>query len=115
MMLALNICSAVTRDHSETIMTATPQHVWIKQPLAVFTANQQDASNGIVIDQTKGVIKELVPRNACPISTIDETFDASQCVLMPGLVNTHHHLYQTLTCAVPAALNKHLFPWLQRL
>ena len=96
-------------------MTATPQHIWIKHPLAVFTANQQDASNGIVIDQSTGLIIELVPQHASPNTSVHQTFDASQCVLLPGLVNTHHHLYQTLTRAVPAALNKRLFPWLQSL
>ena len=35
--------------------------------------------------------------------------------MLPGLVNTHHHFYQTLTRAHPAAINKRLFPWLQAL
>ena len=35
--------------------------------------------------------------------------------MLPGLVNTHHHFYQTLTRAHPAAINKELFPWLQAL
>ena len=34
---------------------------------------------------------------------------------MPGLINTHHHFYQTLTRAVPAALDRELFPWLEAL
>ncbi len=36
-------------------------------------------------------------------------------VVLPGLINTHHHFYQTLTRAVPAALDRELFPWLQAL
>ncbi len=40
---------------------------------------------------------------------------ATDCVVTPGLVNTHHHLYQTLTRAVPAAQNALLFGWLQTL
>ena len=39
-------------------------------------------------------------------------FDASRHVVLPGLVNTHHHFYQTLTRAHPSAINKALFPWL---
>ncbi len=35
--------------------------------------------------------------------------------MLPGLINTHHHFYQTLTRAVPAALDRELFPWLQAL
>ena len=44
-----------------------------------------------------------------------ETILASGCVITPGLVNTHHHLYQTLTRAVPTAQNAELFGWLQTL
>ena len=36
-------------------------------------------------------------------------------VVLPGLINTHHHFYQTLTRAVPAALDRELFPWLTAL
>jgi len=93
--------------------TSTEQSLWIKNPLSVFTANQQDASNGIVI--RNGVIVELVAQDAKPQSVIDQVFDASRHVLLPGLVNIHHHLYQTLTRAFPPALNKRLFPWLQTL
>jgi len=44
-----------------------------------------------------------------------ETFDASRHVVLPGLVNTHHHFYQTLTRAHRTAINKPLFPWLTAL
>lgn len=86
---------------------------WIKHPLAVYTANQLDARNGIVIRD--GKIVELVAQGQTPESQIGEVFDASAHVLIPGLINTHHHLYQTLTRAFPPALNKRLFPWLQTL
>ena len=42
-------------------------------------------------------------------------FDAAGKIITPGLVNTHHHLYQTLTRAVPGAQDALLFGWLQRL
>jgi 8-oxoguanine deaminase len=45
----------------------------------------------------------------------DQVVDASGMLLLPGLVNTHHHLYQTLTRAVPGAQDVGLFPWLKRL
>ena len=41
--------------------------------------------------------------------------DVSGCVVVPGLVNTHHHLYQSLTRAVPAAQDADLFGWLRTL
>ena len=44
-----------------------------------------------------------------------EKVDLSGCILTPGLVNTHHHLYQTLTRAVPECQDALLFGWLQTL
>jgi cytosine/adenosine deaminase-related metal-dependent hydrolase len=45
----------------------------------------------------------------------DEILDLSGYVVLPGLINTHHHFYQTLTRAVPAAQNANLFNWLKTL
>lgn len=98
---------------SKSISVTQSETLWIKRPLSVFTANDKDASNGIVVRD--GIIIELVPRNSSPRNHIDQEFDASRHVLLPGLINTHHHLYQTLTRAFPPALNKRLFPWLQTL
>lgn len=44
-----------------------------------------------------------------------DTIDASDCLVTPGLVNTHHHLYQNLTRAFPPMTDKALFGWLQSL
>lgn len=89
------------------------QTLWLKNPLAVYTANNSDASNGVLILGNR--IVELVAKGQQPSLTYDHSFDASQHVLLPGLINTHHHFYQTLTRACPPALNKKLFPWLQTL
>ncbi len=51
-----------------------------------------------------GFIEQVGPTDALP-SEADEVIDASGMVIIPGLVNTHHHLYQTLTRAVPGAQN----------
>lgn len=45
----------------------------------------------------------------------DVVIEATGCVVTPGLVNTHHHLYQSLTRALPGAINASLFDWLKRL
>jgi cytosine/adenosine deaminase-related metal-dependent hydrolase len=45
----------------------------------------------------------------------DSVLDASGMVVLPGLINTHHHLYQTLTRALPGAQDAELFEWLTRL
>ena len=47
--------------------------------------------------------------------TVDREIDASGCVVVPGLVNCHHHLYQTLTRGIGTAEGKSLFDWLQTL
>lgn len=87
--------------------------IWIKNPLAIFTANDQDASNGLVVQGNK--IIELVAKGQEPFTDYTEVFDASELVITPGLINVHHHFYQTLTRAFPPSLNKRLFPWLKTL
>jgi 8-oxoguanine deaminase len=82
--------------------------LWIKRPLAILAEN---AAGGIVVEN--GVIVETVGANATPHH--DRIFDASQHVVIPGLVNTHHHFYQTLTRAHPNAINRELFDWLKAL
>lgn len=49
------------------------------------------------------------------LQTTGDVVDAAGCVVTPGLVNTHHHLYQTLTRAVPGGQDALLFGWLKAL
>src|SRR5207253_8755091 len=63
----------------------------------------------------QGRIVELVPVGGQPATAEAAVFDASAHVVLPGLINTHHHFYQTLTRALPAALDRELFPWLHAL
>ena len=88
--------------------------VWIKNPLATFDPVSGAAVDGGVVVAGKEIV-ERVPAGMQPDSSFASEVDASGCVLLPGLVNTHHHFYQTLTRAHIAALNKPLFPWLQAL
>ena len=55
------------------------------------------------------------PQGAPPTITEVTVFDASEHVVLPGLINTHHHFYQTLTPRCPPALDQPLFPWLEAL
>ena len=71
--------------------------VYIKNAKAVVTVDSQDSvlyNTGIFIED--GVITYI----GDSVKEADETIDASGCFVYPGLVNTHHHLYQTLqkTC-----------------
>jgi len=59
-------------------------------------------------------IEQVGPAAEMP-QEADEILDLSGHVLLPGLVNTHHHFYQTLTRAIPAAQNANLFNWLKTL
>jgi len=61
-----------------------------------------------------GFIKQVGPTADLP-DTADEVVDLPGHVVLPGLVNTHHHFYQTLTRAVPGAQDVGLFDWLRTL
>ncbi len=61
-----------------------------------------------------GFIEQIGPTNSLP-QQADEVLDLSGHIVLPGLINTHHHFYQTLTRAVPAAQNANLFHWLKTL
>jgi len=60
------------------------------------------------------VIEQVGTTNKLP-TLADHIIDARGMVVLPGLVNTHHHLYQTLTRALPAAQDAALFHWLKTL
>ena len=83
---------------------------WIKNPRAIFADN---AENGLVIENDK--ITELVPKGKTPTSSVDQVIDASDLVVIPGLISTHHHYYQTLTRSYRDSLDKELFDWLTTL
>lgn len=91
----------------------TVPRIWLKNPLATFTGNGLDAGGGIVV--AGSTIAELVPAGGKPSHPCEEVFDAGRHVLTPGLINTHHHFYQTLTRAWAPVANTELFPWLKTL
>ncbi len=61
-----------------------------------------------------GFIVQVGPTEDLP-GRADEVLDLGGHVLLPGLINTHHHFYQTLTRALPSAQNANLFSWLRTL
>jgi cytosine/adenosine deaminase-related metal-dependent hydrolase len=76
-------------------------------------ARREIRDGGMIIRD--GVIEAVAPTNELPTVMDAEVLDLSGHVILPGLINTHHHLYQTLTRAVPAAQNATLFNWLKTL
>ena len=78
----------------------------------ILTMNDSRAEHrGQDILVRNGVIAAIGP----DLATTGTTISAKGCVVTPGLVNTHHHLYQTLTRAVPGGQDALLFGWLQTL
>ena len=61
-----------------------------------------------------GFIEKVGKSDELP-HTADEVLDLAGHVVLPGLINTHHHFYQTLTRTVPAAQDANLFNWLKTL
>jgi 8-oxoguanine deaminase len=84
--------------------------LWIKDPLAILA---EDAERGVVVAGDR--IIELIAAGAKPTTQGITVLEAQDHVVLPGLINTHHHFYQTLTRSIPAALDRELFPWLQAL
>ena len=87
--------------------------ILIRNARSVLTMDDSSRElQGADILLSEGVIAGIGTRLAAPGA---EVIDAADCVVTPGLVNTHHHLYQSLTKAVPGAQDALLFGWLQRL
>ena len=90
----------------------------IRNADCIVTMNdaRREIANGAIAFRD-GVVVAVGPVGefAQMTAAADTVIDATGCVITPGLVNTHHHLYQSLTRAVPGAANASLFGWLKRL
>lgn len=78
--------------------------------LVTMDAQRREIADGAVFARD-GVIEAVGASSELPASA-DEVIDARDQLVMPGLVNTHHHMYQTLTRAVRPAQDASLFGWL---
>jgi cytosine/adenosine deaminase-related metal-dependent hydrolase len=81
--------------------------------VATLDANRRELAGGWVAI-TDGFV-EAVGSSTDPVPAADRVIDATDCLVTPGLVNTHHHIYQNLTRAYPPMTDKPLFGWLQSL
>ena len=61
-----------------------------------------------------GIIKDINTMDKLDPSFLksETIIDASNCIIYPGLINTHHHLYQTMSRNLPQIQNAELFEWL---
>jgi len=96
-------------------MQQKPRTLLVKNAHVLVTMDEtrrEIANGGLFIEGNRitqvGATSDL-PQQA------DEVLDLSGHLVIPGLVNTHHHMYQSLTRAVPAAQNAELFGWLASL
>ncbi len=81
----------------------------IKNAKAIITVDDADSvlyGASILIED--GIIRYI----GSEAKTADNVIDASGCFVYPGLINTHHHLYQTFTRNLPKVQKMELFPWL---
>jgi 8-oxoguanine deaminase len=79
--------------------------------LVTMDGQRRELKNaGIYVEE--GFVKQIGLNGELP-ATADVVLDLSGQIVLPGLVNTHHHLNQTLTRNLPVAQNNNLFPWLQ--
>ena len=81
--------------------------------LATMDDARREIADGAVF--VRDHVIEAVGRSSELPASADVVIDARDQVVLPGLVNTHHHFYQTLTRALPAAQDAELFDWLRAL
>ena len=84
----------------------------IRNAVAVMTGGASDAARSDATDilVQQGVITRMGRGLVAPEGA--RVLDASDCVVYPGWVNTHHHLFQALIKGIPAGINQTLTPWL---
>jgi 8-oxoguanine deaminase len=80
--------------------------------ITMDTARREIAGGGLYIEDNTIV---AVGQTGDLPSTADEIIDLAGHVVLPGLVNTHHHMFQSLTRVVPDGQNAELFDWLESL
>jgi 8-oxoguanine deaminase len=92
--------TTVVLRHADVLVTMDP-------------ARREIRDGGMIIRD--GVIEAVAPTHELPTVMAANVIDMGGHVVLPGLVNTHHHLSQTLTRVVPAAQDATLFNWLKTL
>ncbi|MGL4974409.1 MAG: amidohydrolase family protein, partial [Bosea sp. (in: a-proteobacteria)] len=91
-------------------------HLKNAEVLVTMDANRREIAGGSVLVENNRILAVGTAAEIAPLlQPGDITIDLSGHVVMPGLVNTHHHMMQCLTRALPAAQDADLFGWLKAL
>jgi cytosine/adenosine deaminase-related metal-dependent hydrolase len=88
--------------------------LFLKNAIVVTMDRDRRELHGASIHIVEGKIQAVAVDLPTP-SGVDEIIDLSGYIVCPGFINTHHHMYQSLTRAVPAAQDASLFGWLKTL
>lgn len=87
----------------------------IRNAAHIVTCDRQDT----VYEQADLLMEDgvitAIGQISSPLDTVDEVIDATNCIVYPGLINTHHHLYQVFSRNLPQVQNMELFDWLRTL
>jgi cytosine/adenosine deaminase-related metal-dependent hydrolase len=109
------LCSCLTNKRKKRIQKMKNQTILIKNATLLVTmdGHRREIRDGGLFARN-GFIEQIGSSADLP-ETGDEVLDLRGHIVLPGLINTHHHFYQTLTRAVPAAQDVNLFNWLKTL
>jgi cytosine/adenosine deaminase-related metal-dependent hydrolase len=83
--------------------------------LVTMDASRREIKNGAMLIEDNRIVSVGATADLPATARADEVLDLRGHIVIPGLVNTHHHMYQSLTRAVPAAQDAELFGWLKAL
>lgn len=87
------------------------------QMLVTMDNNRRELSDGAIITRDNQIVWVGKSEEIPPMlfREVEETIDGRGKIVLPGMVNTHHHFYQTLTRVIPGAQDAILFDWLKAL
>ena len=87
--------------------------VLLKNIFCLMTDPAKPTLSGADVLLTGGIVSHIAPKGGLQAPAGARVIDCSSHVVVPGLVNTHHHFYHTLTRNHPAVQNAELFDWLR--